>query len=387
MIGMDGDSTGVILSSSEDIAEKILRYLDHRQLNTCARVCSTWCAIVKRLKRSRTEFSHCFETKPVSDSCEEPSGVISEKVASRFLAQLRGAWCEPGHALVFATGSRPTMYNSCTDDILQVKNAVSSQLPRSCQLLLGRAESVVGTPRSVPSGMHDRPTELERGQGLSGLLLPSVLPDGVEVRPFVVTEAHVVRQIHHGVTDDLKRLVGLPVGEELERVKCALFFVGNNLDDSTCCAVCNILDEFMPGRFAVGGSRMDPLLACYTVDYVFCAGLCFLGDRVRAASVVLSDAVRGAQAVETELRRLRTDCGFGGWKAGATVGLVFADAVRGAEWHGAPNVEADAFARVFPGVPLAGLFGTALVGSQCLVNWYTPDYPKTVFVLLGLGGK
>ncbi|XP_042147617.1 F-box only protein 22 isoform X3 [Ixodes scapularis] len=278
--------------------------------------------------------------------------------------------------------------NHCTfSQNRRVKNAVSSQLPRSCQLLLGRAESVVGTPRSVPSGMHDRPTELERGQGLSGLLLPSVLPDGVEVRPFVVTEAHVVRQIHHGVTDDLKRLVGLPVGEELERVKCALFFVGNNLDDSTCCAVCNILDEFMPGRFAVGGSRMDPLLACYTVDYVFCAGLCFLGDRVRAASVVLSDAVRGAQAVETELRRLRTDCGFGGWKAGATVGLVFADAVRGAEWHGAPNVEADAFARVFPGVPLAGLFGTALVGSQCLVNWYTPDYPKTVFVLLGLGGK
>ncbi|CAN7940429.1 unnamed protein product [Ixodes hexagonus] len=344
------------------------------------------------------------QIKPALGSYKEP-GYITEDVADRFLGQLDGAWSKPGHAVVFATGSRPSMHWEVpyTDDMLQgssplyficslhrttfsrtVRHTVSSHLPCTCQLVVGRVDGVVGTL----CGGRGAPTELEHGQGLSGLFLPSILPDGVQVRPFTVTLAHAMTQFRKGVSDELKSQVGLPVGDELLSLKCALFFASGQLDDSERCAVCNILSDLVPSRCAVGGSWLDSLVVSDDpAENVFCTGLCFLGEGVRAASAVLSPEVRGTQAVEKVLQQLKTDSGFGGWETGRTVGFMFACSERGSEFHGKANVEAGAFASVFPGVPLVGTFSGALIGSECLVDWYTDDLRRTVLVLLGLGGS
>lgn len=233
----------------------------------------------------------------------------------------------------------------------------------------------MGTPNT--STVDSQPKELERGQGLSGLLLPSVLPDGVRVRPFKVTEAHIHKQGRRDdwyATDEFKELVGLPVGDETLAIKCVLWFIGSFLDDAENDVAAEMVNDFVascrPHRFALGGAVLDSLVvACRQprlADSVICSGLCFSGDGVRSASVVLLPEVRGAQAVETELRRLRADSGFESWDAGRTTGFMFACVARGAKHHCKPNVEADAFARVFPGVPLAGVFGNGEIGSEYL---------------------
>ncbi|CAN8026281.1 unnamed protein product [Ixodes persulcatus] len=396
---------GHLLSSSADIAERILRFMNGRQLNTCARVCSLWNSTAQRLKCRRAKFSHCFEMlkrkrKAASGSSGEPSSDISEEAADRFLRQLRGAWCEPRHALVFATSKASTFLSpgrsqrTCTDDHLEVARVVGSHLPSACHLLLGRASGVVGTPGD------GHPTELERCQGVSGLLLPSVLPDGTRVRPFAVTQAHVRKQSRGDdwyATDEFKTLAGLPVGDATRDVKCVLWFIGSDLDEGENDVAAEMVDDFVascgPHRFALGGAVLDSLAAAQA-DRVVCAGLCFSGDGVRSASVVLPPEVRGAQAVEKELRRLKVDSGFGSWGAGQTLGFAFACVARGAGHHGRPNVEADAFARVFPGVPLIGLFGNGEIGNEHLplradgchsANESCMYGYTTVVVLLSLG--
>lgn len=300
--------------------------------------------------------------------------------------------------------------------MIAVMERLMSCLPESCLLVLGATGGVVGTPVSCISGGYGNPMELERGEGISGLFLPYQQLQGVRIKPFLVTEAHVRTQNHPDdwyASDEFKSLVGLPVGADTLDVKCVLWFVITELEDQDYSDVfaSEVVDDFVAScgahRFALGGAVLDRLLSANATglakeDTFVCAGFCFSGDTVRSASTILPPSVRGARAVERQLRRLRRNSGFESWDVTGTVGFMFACVARGARLHGRSSVEADAFARVFPGVPLMGLFGNGEIGTeyvqlspdrqvatamtkgnkiQSCMHGYT-----TVFVLLSLGG-
>ncbi|EEC19709.1 hypothetical protein IscW_ISCW013612, partial [Ixodes scapularis] len=337
---MNGDSWGMtdvkyshLLSSSPEIAEGIFRYMNSRQLNTCVMVCSLWNSTAKRLKRRRTSFMHCFQVWKRKSTSDAPG-----ETADLYRGQLHAAWCEPSHALVFSSCKPwPHPEANCTEDPLEVSSVVSSLLPSACQLLLVNAWDIVDV---VGAGQN---------QAFCGLLVPSVLPDGVRVRPFTVTlldlwKRPVLPSLGNDwyATDEFKRRVGL---------REYLMFT-NKLPDII---LCGFLTSCEPHRFPVGGAALHSFVANGAARYVVCTGLCFLGDGVRAASVVLGPTVRCTAAVDSELRRLKTDSGFGDWKAGRTVGFMFTPLRTYGEHQADSAVEAEAFAGVFPGVPLTGL--------------------------------
>ncbi|KAH7979563.1 hypothetical protein HPB49_009886 [Dermacentor silvarum] len=253
-----------------------------------------------------------------------------------------------------------------------VTQRVASLLPPPCFLLLGAAGGVIGINAS------GCPVELERGEGVSGMLLPARLPEGVRAQPFLVRRDHISPENRPNdwfATDMFKNLVGLPVGEEAVDVKCVLWFTvsdvafGENYQ-LMYDMVTDVVASCGMRRFALGGAVLEQMTVnngLNGIDHsILCAGLCFSGDSVRSASKVVSPSVKGAETVERELTKFRLDSGFDSWDKSCTFGFMFACVARGARHHGKTNVEADAFARVFPGVPLMGVFGNGEIGVNYL---------------------
>ncbi|KAM7283552.1 F-box only protein 22 isoform X1 [Ixodes scapularis] len=423
-MSMERDSKiGNLLCSSAEIAELILCGMNSRQLSSCAKVCSLWSSIAKRLKRQRRMFLHTFqvlEDKSCGLRDSKTGSDVSEDTANLFLNRLRDSWSEPGNALVFAT-SRANRYINDTTGTFgtylpyspAVMDRISSCLPKSCLLLLGGARGVVGSPCEGPERdayKYGDPVELEYAQAFSCLLLPAHPPDGVCIRPFLVTEDHV-RKGKRGEdwysSMAFKSLVGLPIDEEARNTKCILMFTIDELDNiksDLSDMVNGFVDSCGACSFTLGGAVLNRLLAkgrSPIKGRVICTGFCFSGDAVRSASVLLVQGTCGAEAVERELSRLKRDSGFEGWKRGSTVAFMFASVKRGSRLHHRPNVEADAFARVFPGVPLVGLFDSWQIGNEYVphLSGKQPGKGKrkapvsylheraTIIVLLSLGSS
>ncbi|CAN7947117.1 unnamed protein product [Ixodes hexagonus] len=290
---------------------------------------------------------------------------------------------------------------------------IGSCLPKSCLLLLGGARGVVGSPwESTERGAceYGSPLEVEHAQAFSSLLLPAHPPDGVHIHPFLVTEDHV-RKGKRGKdwysSTAFKSLVGLPVGQEAQDTKCILMFTIDELDNiksDLSDMVNGFVDSCGACSFTLGGAVLNRLLAKGRSPIrgrVICMGFCFSGDAVRSASALLLQGTSGAGAVEKELCRLKVESGFESWKCGSTVAFMFASVKRGSRLHHKANVEADAFAGVFPGVPLMGLFDSWQIGNEYVPHPSTKQpFPSkrkaplsylheraTVFVLLSLGNN
>ncbi|XP_037500188.1 F-box only protein 22 isoform X1 [Rhipicephalus sanguineus] len=404
---------GNLLRTSAEISELILSFMSCRELGVCAQVCSLWNATAKRLKSKRSGVVYSFEPlkrKRRVDSRGEHSRDFPGNEAKSFVQSIKDAWSEPGHALVFGTRllhrylsppqktsrRRPGQVQHCSEDgmhaftstssrvslpasqqhshgtIDAVTEHVASLLPPPCFLLFGAAGGVIGMNAS------ECPIELERGEGVSGVLLPARLPEGVRVRPFMVRRDHVSRQnrpVDWFATDTFKSLVGLPVGEDAVDVKCVLWFTvsdvafGENYQ-LMYDMVTDVVASCGMRRFALGGAVLEQMAVnngLKGADHaVLCAGLCFSGDLVRAASKIVAPTVKGAERVERELTKFRLDSGFDSWDKSCTFGYMFACVARGARLHGKTNVESEVFSRVFPGVPLMGVFGNGEIGLDCV---------------------
>lgn len=101
------------------------------------------------------------------------------------------------------------------------------------------------------------------------------------------------------------------------------------------------------------------------VDGTGVVGLSVSGQHVQSATVLLSEDVSDEKAVEASVQRLKA----AGIPERDTVGFMFACVGRGAQFYRARgNVEADAFRKAFPGVPLFGFFGNGEIGCDRIVT-------------------
>ncbi|XP_064467211.1 F-box only protein 22-like [Ornithodoros turicata] len=391
------DAFGHLLSTSADVVERILKCLNYTELNKCAKVCALWHSTANRLKSKRCGFAHCFKVvermKQVrvwrhfsDDSCFL---TISEDVQA-FLKDLKCTWCEPAFGIFFATrhiSEYPGLYFPEPESFKKRKSAkattaksgygdlctrcVVDVLPKSCIILHANVEGIVGTPLT-PQGWAV-PQEQEKKQGLSGIFFPSEMP-GVSFHPFYMpdddtllwppfdTQCSSGCDPHPDNTEKIKNV------EDIEDLKCVLVFTGceaQQLDFEA--RALNVALEKYNGQFALGGAIVGDVDApvLYSSGEAFCVGLCVAGKSVRAASIVLSESVRGPEAVEAELKRLKDGSGCATW-GGKMVGFMFACVGRGVSFHRKRNLEAKTFAKVFPNVPLMGLFGNGELGMDYL---------------------
>lgn len=101
------------------------------------------------------------------------------------------------------------------------------------------------------------------------------------------------------------------------------------------------------------------------IDATGVVGLSFSGARVQSATVLLSEDVSDEKAVEAVMQRLKA----ANIPEHNTVGFMFACVGRGFQYYRAKgNVEADAFRKLFPEVPLFGFFGNGEIGCDRIVT-------------------
>lgn len=94
-------------------------------------------------------------------------------------------------------------------------------------------------------------------------------------------------------------------------------------------------------------------------------GLSFSGHRIQSATVLLSEDVNDAKTAEAAMQRLKA----ASIPEQNTIGFMFACVGRGFQYYRAKgNVEADAFRKFFPSVPLFGFFGNGEIGCDRIVT-------------------
>ena len=106
---------------------------------------------------------------------------------------------------------------------------------------------------------------------------------------------------------------------------------------------------------------------CYRTEPAL-YGVAFCGgDDVQVASVLLDENVRTQSDVEAQIRRLKAS----DINEENSVAFMFSCIGRGHSFYNAPNIEANAFRKIFKKTPLLGFFGNGEIGYD-----YLPDYSK-----------
>lgn len=105
------------------------------------------------------------------------------------------------------------------------------------------------------------------------------------------------------------------------------------------------------------------LCSCGRASYGV-VGLTLSGPRVQGASVLLDQDVTTEKAAEAAVQRLKA----ASIPERNTLGFMFACVGRGHNYYSQSNVEARAFRKVFPSIPLFGFFGNGEIGCDRIVT-------------------
>lgn len=101
------------------------------------------------------------------------------------------------------------------------------------------------------------------------------------------------------------------------------------------------------------------------IDATGVVGLSFSGHQVQGATVLLNEDVNDEKTVDAAMQRLKA----ANIPEQNTIGFMFACVGRGSQYYRAKkNVEADAFRKFFPSVPLFGFFGNGEIGCDRIVT-------------------
>lgn len=115
------------------------------------------------------------------------------------------------------------------------------------------------------------------------------------------------------------------------------------------------------------------LFACLPCGFLHCScnlggygvvGLALSGPKVQGASVLLDQDVINPKEAEATIRRLKA----AKIPERNTLGFMFACVGRGQNYYNQSDVESSAFHKVFPTIPVFGLFGNGEIGCDRIVK-------------------
>ncbi|XP_029414670.1 F-box only protein 22 isoform X2 [Nannospalax galili] len=132
-----------------------------------------------------------------------------------------------------------------------------------------------------------------------------------------------------------------------------------------------VVSTFSDMNIILAGGQVDNLssLTCeknpLDIDATGVVGLSFSGHRIQSATVLLNEDVNDEKTAEAAMQRLKA----ANIPEQNTIGFMFACVGRGFQYYRAKgNVEADAFRKFFPSVPLFGFFGNGEIGCDRIVT-------------------
>uniref|UniRef100_A0A8C0PMP8 E2 ubiquitin-conjugating enzyme n=2 Tax=Canis lupus familiaris TaxID=9615 RepID=A0A8C0PMP8_CANLF len=237
--------------------------------------------------------------------------------------------------------------------------ALEKLFPKQCHILGIVTPGIVVTP--MGSG-NNRPQEIEIGESGFALLFPQI--EGIKIQPFhfikdpknLTLERHQLTEV--GLLDNPELRVVLVFG-----YNCCKVGANNYLQ--------RVVSAFSDMNVILAGGQVDNLASLTSdkqpldIDATGVVGLSFSGHRIQSATVLLNEDVNDEKTVEAAMQRLKA----ANIPERNTIGFMFACVGRGFQYYRAKgNVEADAFRKFFPSVPLFGFFGNGEIGCDRIVT-------------------
>ncbi|XP_032618983.2 F-box only protein 22 isoform X1 [Chelonoidis abingdonii] len=353
-VAMESDGKGAyVLSNLAEVVERILSFLPTKALLRAACVCRLWRECARRLLRTQQSIAWV--------SALEPGPSDSHSLVRALAEELENVHVLPRIVLYIADAGTFIGYEECHRQKRARKRnsketaiALEKLLPKRCQVLGLVAPGIVVTPMGSSS---NRPKEIEDGEAGFALLFPKI--DGVKIHTF-----HFFK-----VFDESKLTeAGLKNNPELRVV---LLFVYNSWKPGADRFLNQIINPLNEKSIILAGGYVESLTSLTSEnnteagDSYGVVGLAFSGPQLQSAAVLLDQDVIDERTVEAAMQRLKA----ANIPEHHTIGFMFACVGRGHQYYKTKrNLEADAFRKFFPNVPLFGFFGHGEIGCDRIVT-------------------
>lgn len=357
---------GHILSNFPPIVENIFKHLITFDLNSCAQVCSLWktTAEIEKSRREREYACLFFRVWSRTYIQKMDSNVIQEDEQLREQKGLKAQFC-----LVFASDyyvndfdklyafhldmRHPAEFEippkdelaqkrNCTKTVIQT--ALKQLAPDKCKTMLIVAPGVIGSESDFIPG------KTEENYGFSGVMFPFI--HGLRIFNFPVDPNNC----------DISELI--PKGID---IKCLLVFAAPH----ESCHYKSIISSCVSRqkhRLAVGGVLIPGVEPEGGNIVAFC------GESVEAASIAIETNVLRLEGDDREAYidreitsklELFQDTGLLKHKCFA---FMFTSATLGHSFHEKYLLESSIFQKLYPEVPLIGVYGYAQIAHNYLPN-------------------
>ncbi|XP_061621742.1 F-box only protein 22 isoform X2 [Phyllopteryx taeniolatus] len=366
-----------VLSNVVEVVERILTFVPTKSLLVIASVCRLWSNCARRVLRTQQQLTWVSACGPSTTEVHSLCKTLAEEVEKVFLLPKTvlammdwEAFKLPGYCHRQKKSKRSR--HSPVEELIEV-------FPKNCDVMGIATPGIVLTP----SGSRSRPPE-EHQEGEAGFAIMFPSMEGVHIRPF-----HFCQK---SLSPSALKEAGLIDNPELRVV---LLFVYEAYKSGGARFLGQILEPLAKSKAVIAGGLVEsvfPSKLCCSRGAYGVVGLALSGPKVQGASVLLDQDVSSPKLAEATIRRLKA----AKIPERNTLGFMFACVGRGQNYYNnQSNVEADAFQKVFPGVPLFGLFGNGEIGcdrivkddytlcdadTECLQHEYT-----TVMTLVHLG--
>ncbi|EHH63240.1 hypothetical protein EGM_16163 [Macaca fascicularis] len=371
LVGSSGERCGsssvdprstFVLSNLAEVVERVLTFLPAKALLRVACVCRLWRECVRRVLRTHRSVTWISAGLAEAGHLERHClvRVVAEELEAKNVRIL------PHTVLYMADSETFISLEECRGHkrarkrtSMETALALEKLFPKQCQVLGIVTPGIVVTPMGSGS---NRPQEIEIGESGFALLFPQI--EGIKIQPFhfikdpknLTLERHQLTEV--GLLDNPELRVVLVFG-----YNCCKVGASNYLQQ--------VVSTFSDMNIILAGGQVDNLSSLTSeknpldIDAAGVVGLSFSGHRIQSATVLLNEDVSDEKTAEAAMQRLKA----ANIPEQNTIGFMFACVGRGFQYYRAKgNVEADAFRKFFPSVPLFGFFGNGEIGCDRIVT-------------------
>ncbi|NWS72211.1 FBX22 protein, partial [Crotophaga sulcirostris] len=348
-----------VLSNLAEVVERVLGFLPTKALLRAACVCRLWRECARRTLRARQRVAWVAALE---------AGPAETHALVRALArELEQVHVLPQTVLYIADAETFSGHEESHEQKKARKRnsketaaALEKLLPKRCQVLGLVTPGIVVTPMGSSS---NQPQEIEEGEAGFALLFPKI--DGVKIHTF-----HFSKDVKSRVFDESKFAeAGLKNNPDLRVV---LLFGYNSWKSGATRFLHQIVNPLNEKSIILAGGQVESFTSLTSEnnsaqpgDACGVVGLAFSGPQIQSATVLLDQDVADERTAEAAMQRLKA----ANIPEHNTIGFMFACVGRGYRHYKTKrNMEADAFRKFFPNIPLFGFFGHGEIGCDRIVT-------------------
>ncbi|NXY42824.1 FBX22 protein, partial [Ceuthmochares aereus] len=354
-----GGKGAFVLGNLAEVVERVLGFLPTKALLRAACVCRLWRECARRTLRARQRVAWV--------SALEAGPAETHALVRALARELEQVHVLPQTVLYIADAETFSGHEESHEQKKARKRtsketaiALEKLLPKRCQVLGLVTPGIVVTPMGSSS---NRPQEIEEGEAGFALLFPKI--DGVKIHTF-----HFSKDVKNRVFDESKFAeAGLKNNPDLRVV---LLFGYNSWKSGATRFLHQIVNPLNEKSIILAGGQVESFTSLTSEnnsaqpgDACGVVGLAFSGPQIQSATVLLDQDVADERTAEAAMQRLKA----ANIPEHNTIGFMFACVGRGYRYYKTKrNMEADAFRKFFPNVPLFGFFGHGEIGCDRIVT-------------------